>query len=106
MKLTLKATNIDLTEPLKVYVEEKLGGLEKFTGRWDAEGAVELWVEVGRTSHHHKKGDVFRAEADVRLPGKVLRAEAEDFDIRVAVDRVRDKLEREILKYKDITSEH
>ena len=101
MKIHLKATNIDLTEPLKVYVEEKLGGLEKFIGRWDVEGAVELWAEVGRTTRHHKKGDVFMAEADLRLPGKVLRAEDEDFDVRVAIDRVREKLERDIKKYKD-----
>ena len=103
MKLHLKATNIDLTEPLKVYVDEKLGGLEKFIKRWDAEGGVEIWVEVGRTSRHHKKGDVFMAEADIRLPGKVFRAEDEDFDIRVAIDRVRDKLERDISKYKEMT---
>ncbi len=104
MKTTIKATGIDLTVPLKEYVEEKIGALEKFVKRWDVEGGVEVWVEVGRTTRHHKKGDVFRAEADLRLPKKVLRAEDEDFDIRVAVDRVRDKLEREINKYKGIAA--
>jgi|SRR3989344_167472 len=103
MKIHLKATNVDLTESLKAYVDEKLGGIEKFAGRWDAEGLVEVWVEVGRTTRHHQKGNVFRAEADLRLPKKILRAEDEDFDIRVAVDRVRDKLEREIEKYKEMS---
>lgn len=101
MKINLKATNLDLTPPLKEFVEEKIGSLEKFVSRWDREGAVEAWVEVARTSAHHHKGDVFRAEVDLRLPGKVLRAEDEDFDIRVAVDHVRDKLQKEIAKYKD-----
>ncbi len=100
MKIHLKAVNIDLTEPLKIYIEEKLGALEKFVSRWDLEGAVEIWVEVSRTTRHHKKGDVFKAEADLRLPGKVLRAEDEDFDVRVAVDRVRDKLQREVERYR------
>jgi len=35
------------------------------------------------------------------LPGKVLRAEHEDWDARVAVDQMKDKLKREIIKYKE-----
>ena len=102
MKIDIKATNLDLTEVLKEYVEEKIGALAKFLKRWDPEGVVEAWVEIGRTTKHHHKGNVFRAEADLRVPGKVLRAEDEDFDIRVAVDRVRDKLKREVKKYKEL----
>ncbi len=101
MKITIKATGIDLTPPLKEFIEEKIGSLAKFIKRWDAEGLCEVWVEVGRTTKHHHKGDVFRAEATVRVPGKGLRAEDEDFDMRVAIDRVRDKLKREIEKHKD-----
>ena len=100
MKINIKATGIELTPALKEYVEEKIGLIAKFVKRWDLEGGVEVWVEVGRTTQHHHKGDVFRAEADLRLPGKVLRAEDADSDVRVAVDRVRNKLEREIEKYK------
>lgn len=100
MKINIKATNLDLTSALKEYIEEKIGALAKFVKRWDLEGVVEIWLEVGRTTKHHNKGDVFRAEADVRLPGKILRAEEADSDVRVAVDRVRDKLKKEIEKYK------
>jgi len=100
MRIIIKATGIDLTPPLKLYTEEKIGAIEKFVQRWDLEGGVEVRVEVGRTTRHHQKGEVFRAEANLRLPGKVLRAEETDFDVRVAIDRVRDKLKREIAKYK------
>jgi len=100
MKLHIKSTKLEVTPALKEYIEEKISALEKFVGKYDEEGAVEVWIEVARTSGHHHKGDVFRADADLRLPGKILRAEDEDFDIRVAVDRVRDKLKREIEKYK------
>lgn len=103
MRITIKATDLDVTPALKEFIDEKIGLLEKFVKRWDAEGSVEVWVEVGRTTRHHQKGNVFRAEADLRLPKKILRAEDEDFDIRVAVDRVRDKLEREIEKYKEMS---
>ena len=101
MKIDIKATNLDLTPALREYIEEKIGALTKFLKRWDPEGIVEAWVEVGRTTKHHYKGNVFRAEVDLRLPGKILRAEDENFDIRVAIDRVRDKLRREIEKYKE-----
>jgi putative sigma-54 modulation protein len=101
MKIHIKATQIELTESISSYVQEKIGALAKFVERWDAEGAIEVWCEVGRTTRHHHKGDVFRAEADMRLPGAVLRAEDADGDLRVAVDRVRDKLEQEIRKYRE-----
>lgn len=104
MKINLKATGLDLTPALREYAEQKIGSLEKFVKRWDAEGVVEVWVEVGRITKHHHKGDVFRAEADLRLPGKVLRAEDEDWDIRAALDRLKDKLKREVEKYKEQSS--
>jgi ribosomal subunit interface protein len=102
MKIDIKATNLDLTPALRVYIDEKIGVLAKFLKRWDMEGGVEVWVEVARTTRHHQKGPVFRAEADIRLPGKILRAEDAALDIRVAIDRVRDKLKREIEKYKEL----
>lgn len=102
MKINIKSTNLDLTPALKEYIEEKIGSLVKFLTRFDAEGAVESRVEVGRTTRHHHKGPVFRAEVNIDVPGKVLRAEAEDLDIRTAIDEVKDKLKREAEKYKEI----
>jgi len=101
MQINIKATNLDLTPALKDYIEAKIGSLSKFLQRFEAEGVVEAWVEVGRTTRHHQKGNVFRAEADLRLPGKVLRAEDEDFDVRAAIDKIKDRLKREIERYKD-----
>ena len=43
------------------------------------------------------------AEADLRLPGKVLRAVGTHTDIRTALDKVRDTLRLEIEKYKTRT---
>ena len=36
---------------------------------------------------------------------KILRAEHSDWDIRVAIDKVKDKLQQEIKKYKEIKIE-
>jgi putative sigma-54 modulation protein len=100
MNITIKATDIDLTAPLKAYIEDKIGGLERFLKRIDAD-TVKTQVEVGRDSKHHQKGDVYRAEVNIELPDGMLRAEVTDWDVRVAIDSVRDKLRREIEKYLD-----
>lgn len=100
MKINTKATGLDLTPSLRVYIQSKLSSLEKFIRKFDARGVAEMWLDVGRTTKHHHKGPVFRAEADLRLPGKILRAEEESSDLRVAIDAVRTKIHLEIEKYK------
>jgi putative sigma-54 modulation protein len=96
MKINIKATNLKLTPSIEDFVEEKIGSLEKFT-----HGILEAIVEVGKTTNHHKSGPFFRAEADLVLPGKVLRAEAEEKDLYIAITRVKDELQTEVKKYKE-----
>src|SRR3989344_3929000 len=103
MELHVKATQLDLTPSINTYLKDKIGSLAKFLKEWDKEGVAEVWVEIGRTTKHHHKGPVFRAEADIHLPKKVLRAEHEDWDVRIAIDKVREKLHREISTYKEKT---
>lgn len=105
MNIITKSTNLDLTPALNEYLEMKIGSLSKFLSRYDKEGVVEIKVELARTTNHHHKGDVFMAEADVRLPGKILRADAEAEDIRSAIDLLENKLAKQIEKHKDKTSE-
>ena len=100
MNINIKAVRVDLTPSLKEYISDKLDFLKRFLKKHEEEGALEVWVEVSRTTRHHHKGEVFRAAGDVKVPGHVFRAEDEDSDIRVAVDRVRDKLHMEIIKNK------
>jgi len=69
--------------------------------RIEAKNEIEVFVEIARTTRHHKTGDVFCAEASFSIGKKLLRAEDIDWDIRVAIDKVKDKLKQEINKYKD-----
>ena len=101
MRILIKGTKLDLTEPLKVYIEEKLSGLAKFLKRWDDMGSVLLKIEVARTSKHHKKGEVYYAEATLDIPHGVLRAESYHSDARSAINEVKKTLEKEIKKYKE-----
>jgi putative sigma-54 modulation protein len=99
MQIDIEATNLELTLPLREYIEKKIGKLSKFLSRFEEEG-VHARVEVARSSKHHRHGKVYRAEANLHFPGGMLRAEHEAEDARVAIDKVKDKLQREIRKYK------
>lgn len=92
-----------MTPSLKSFVEMKLSPISKRVKKFDILGQAEMWLELARTTRHHHRGPVFRAEADLRLPRKILRAVHEDRDIRMAINRLRVKLELEIEKYKTRT---
>jgi putative sigma-54 modulation protein len=102
MKINIKATGLDLTPSIVRYIEEKISSVEKFLVKFGKKSEIEVFFEIARTTKHHRKGEVFRAEANMELPGKVLRADHEDWDVRVAIDKVKDKLQAEIKKYKEI----
>lgn len=100
MNLSIKGTNLKLTPSIYKYIDEKLNkDLEKYVPRRDA--SAEAWVEVGKTTRHHHKGQVFRAEMQIKLSGgQTIRSEAEEWDLRLAIDTVKDELQRELKKYK------
>jgi len=100
MKANIKATLLELTPSLKFYIEKKLAAIEKLIRRFKKKGVVEAKVEVGRLTKHHHKGDVFYAEINLRLPGKLLRASEKALDLRSAIDIVKDIIHLEIEKYK------
>lgn len=74
--------------------------MEKYLKRLDS-AAVEARVEVGKITEHHKKGNIFRAEVNLTLPGSMLRAEEESDDLYAALDLVHDELKRQIISFKD-----
>ncbi len=98
MLLQIESKNIKLDDALIIWVEKKIGGLEKFLKKIDP-AAVELRVEIGKPSRHHRKGPVWYAEANLKVPRKLLRAVSTDKDLRTAVNRVKDELQEQIKKY-------
>lgn len=90
MNINIKATNIELTDAIREYVEKRLEGLDKLLSNEQEEVVVQ--VEVGKTTNHHKSGDIFMAEANVRGDGKYLRASAETADLYASIDKVRDQV--------------
>ena len=98
MKVTIKATNLKLTPAIKKAIEEKIATLDKFIPRIGA--SVEAFVEVALETRHHKKGKIYYAEADIKVPGKIIRAEAKEENIYQAINEIKDELQRLLKKYK------
>ena len=101
MRITIKYKNIDPTPALDAYVERKIGSLSKFMKTLEANREILAEVELARPNKHHNKGEVFYAEVNMNLPGKLLRASQKDYDMRVAIDGVKDDLQRQIKKDSD-----
>lgn len=102
MKIKITTTSIELTSAIKAYVEEKIRTVEKFAIPHDEEEVL-VEVEIGKTTNHHQSGDIFRAEANLRVRGKYFRASSEKSDLYAAIDDIRDDLVRELSSHKDKT---
>jgi putative sigma-54 modulation protein len=96
----IKGTGIDLTDAIKDAVESELSALDPLIERWGDAASAD--VEVGRTTNHHNKGEVYRAEVNLQIPGKLLRAEDENEDLYVAIKNAAGHLRRELNKEKEL----
>ena len=97
----IKATNIEMTDAIRTYVEEKINHLAPMLERFGE--ATCIAVEVGKTTQHHHKGDIFRCEINVScLPGKkMIRVEEVEDDLYKAIVAAKRVLEREIKEFRD-----
>lgn len=99
MKVTIKATNLDLTPEVKKAIEEKIAVLDKFLSYTDP--SVEAFIEVAAETRHHQKGNIYYAEATIKVPGEIIRAEAREENIYKAINTVKDELQVNLKKYKE-----
>lgn len=109
MRITIRGKNLELTETIKDYINNKIGGLEKFSALGASAGenqesgghsASIADVEVGVLNHHHRSGEIFTAATTLTFPKNHIRAEAQAEDIYQAIDEVRDKLEMNMTSQK------
>ena len=98
MKVTIKATNLKLTPEVKKAIEEKIATLDKFIPHIGT--SVEAFVEVALETRHHKKGKIYYAEANIKVPGKIIRSEAREENIYRAINEIKDELQRLLKEYK------
>lgn len=100
MNIKTQTKSFELTPAIEDYVYKKVSMLSKFLG--EDNDATICEVEIGKTTNHHKSGDIFRAEINLMIPGrKQCYAVAEEEDLYVAIDKVHNNIEREIVSTKE-----
>ncbi|WP_353683606.1 ribosome-associated translation inhibitor RaiA [Thermodesulfovibrio sp. 3907-1M] len=90
MKITIRGKNIDVTEALKQYIEKRVSKFERFLN--DASEAI---VTISTEKFTHK------IDVLLKVNGHLIQAEGKTEDLYSAVDQVVEKLEKQVLKYKE-----
>ena len=96
MRIDISAKNMKLDEPLKVFVEDRIGGLDKIIGNDKSTARV----EIGLPSLHHRSGKIYYAEVNLRMGGNLLRASCQHEDLRNAIVDAKNELQQQIKKFK------
>lgn len=98
MTTNIKATNMELTGAITDYVNKKILSISKFVSF--GEEAI-IYVEVGKTTKHHKQGDYFKAEFDVTINGEKFFTDSEKSDLYKAIDDAKDEVIKKIKNNKN-----
>jgi len=100
MKYILQGKNIKITPTIEGFIDGKVKSLERFTSRFNQD-SLELRIEVGKPSRHHRSGLIFYAELNLKLPGQLLRAEANHLDLNFAINESFGEIEGQVKKFKE-----
>jgi putative sigma-54 modulation protein len=97
MDVLIKGRNIPVTEALERYATEKVERVARFfdEGRSDSRAEVELIHERNRAISEPEV-----AEATLFINGSVLKASEASEDMYASIDRMSDKLERQVKRYR------
>ncbi|MFA6314869.1 MAG: ribosome-associated translation inhibitor RaiA [Candidatus Paceibacterota bacterium] len=93
MNINIKTTSITLTPAISEYVAKRLDKIGKLLGN---DPSIQCDVELARTTEHHQKGNIFRAEIHIVGSAKNAYASSEETDLYSAIDTVRDEILQEI----------
>ncbi|MEK6557311.1 MAG: ribosome-associated translation inhibitor RaiA [Candidatus Margulisiibacteriota bacterium] len=101
MQIIVSGQQLEVTSALKSYAEKKIGRLDKYFAEAITSGKVEM-------VHHDNKAPDKRNEARVimNLHGAVITAREEHEDMYAAIDLLFEKVEKQLMKYKDKLKGH
>ena len=95
MRLSVKGKNLEVSDSIKSYAEEKLGKLDRQLHELTQ---VELELAVERNPSISANQI---AEATIWTKGPVLRAREASGDMRASIDQLTEKLLRQVKHYRD-----
>ena len=92
MQINLSGHHLDITDAIRNHVHDKFARLERHSDQ-----IINIHVILELEKNRQK------AEAKVHLGGAELFADAEEEDLYIAIDKLVDKLDRQLLKKKEKT---
>ena len=96
MQITITGHHVEVTAPLRAYVTEKMQKLER---HFDQVSSVNVILNVEKLQH--------QAEATVKAGGRTIFAAETAKDMYASIDKLIDKLDRQVRRYKErITNHH
>ncbi len=96
----IKATNMELTIAINDHINDRLTTINKFLNN---DKAI-VQVEVGRTTNHHNKGDIFKAEFNIKSGENNFYAESLKHDLYLAINDAKDQIISELKSKKGRSS--
>ena len=95
MNLNLTGVHLDVTPAIRAYVVAKI---DRVNRHFDHVIDVNVILSVDKLRQ--------KCEANLHVRGKDIHAESIDADMYAAIDALADKLDRQVLKYKEKQSAH
>jgi putative sigma-54 modulation protein len=95
MRLQVKGKNVEVTPPIRDYAERKLSKLAK-----QLSDQTQVEVELSEL-RNPSVAESQIAEGTIFTKGPTLRAREASFDMKAAIDRLVDKLERQVKSYRE-----
>jgi len=108
MQITVKRTNIEISSSLEKFAEEEIASLEKFISPkliarslQGKKALLRASLEIAKSPRYHSKDSMYYAELQINLPGKILRTESCNWNLKLAILDVRNKMQRKLKAYKE-----
>ena len=95
MRLQVKGRNVEVSDSIRRYAEEKLARLER-----QLPEPTEIEVELSR-EHNPSIADDHVAEATIWTKGPTLRAKESSPAFESSIDLVADKIDRQVKRYRE-----
>jgi putative sigma-54 modulation protein len=95
MQINLTGHHVELTTPMRDYVNSKMERLER---HFDHVTDIHVVLSVEKLRH--------KAEATMHVSGGTIYADAVQEDMYAAIDSLVDKLDRQVKKHKEKITDH
>lgn len=95
MQISITGHHMDVTRSLKDYIENKFSKLER---HFDNMTKIHVILTIEKERQ--------KAEAQIHISGGVVYADMEHDDMYAAIDRLVDKLDRQLKKHKEKLNNH